>query len=99
MILGSTILIVFANIFAMHLYAIEHNEMGWKSYIWTGVLTLGTRAIEVELTPGCMVEVAKKLMIALQKSRPTMSQVERKNSTVKPSGPGALLRFIDFKVL
>ena len=64
--------------------------MGLKSFIVVGVLTLGIRAMEVELIAGWRVPELKKALIALQKSLLTIGHVARKNSTVNPSGPGQI---------
>lgn len=63
-----------------------------------GLGTLGTRTIVVELTPLKRHPCWKKDLIALMKSLPTISQVWIKKLTLKPSGPGLLFFFIDFKV-
>ena len=75
----------------IHLYTVEHSEIGLKSFIFVGVLDFGIKATRVEFTPLCITELEKKLLIASQKSSPMMFQVAKKNSLLKPSGPGALL--------
>lgn len=60
--------------------------------------TFGIKVIAVELNPYNLELFRKKCIIALQKSSPMVSQHPMKNSTVNPSGPGDLFRFIFFNV-
>src|SRR4051812_3863710 len=79
-----------ARILVIHLYRTLQQEIGLKWVISVGFGHFGTRVIHVEFRDLRSLPLKKNSVMACTTSAPSIDHVDLKNSTVYPSGPGAL---------
>lgn len=84
-----------AKILAIHLYIVLQHEIGLKSFHISGFGTLGISEMAVTFISLLILPDLKKDLTAAHTKLPTMFQALFFQRALNPSGPGALLSFIE----